>query len=325
MIIENRNNVGDDFPPEFADSLADAFRLTPDGRQGNCTLWFKDGVPTLPGERLGIIGDYSAATEEEGRAILDEACAFLKTRGCTLAVGPMNGNTWRSYRFVTESDTTEPPFFLEPTNPPDYPIHWENAGFTPLAQYSSALTDDLTVSDPRVERVSRRLTEAGVTLRSVDMSRAEDDLRAIHTLSLTSFENNYLYTPLALPEFLEQYKRILPYVRPELTVLAHSSDGNLVGFLFAIPDLNEVKRGTPSRTIIVKTAAVLPGRLWAGLGMLLLDHCQKAAQTLGFTRAIHALMHDSNASRNVSGAYAGHTIRRYSLYARRLTETEEEK
>jgi hypothetical protein len=72
------------------------------------------------------------------------------------------------------------------------------------------------------------------------------------------------------------------------------------------------------RTVIVKTVAILPGREWAGLGMLLLDHCQKAARASGFSRAIHALMYDGNASRNVSGAYAGRPIRRYTLYARRL-------
>jgi hypothetical protein len=52
--------------------------------------------------------------------------------------------------------------------------------------------------------------------------------------------------------------------------------------------------------------------------MLLVDHCHAAARGAGFTRAIHALMHDSNASRNVSAGFAGRPIRRYTLYSRRL-------
>jgi hypothetical protein len=284
----------------------------------HCSLWWDGEIPTLPGERLGIIGHYASEKPEDAKSLLDEACAHLATQGCTLAVGPMDGNTWRRYRFVTGGDPAEPPFFLEPTNPADYPAHWTGAGFEPLAEYRSLLTDDLSLTDDRVERVAARLAGQGMTLRPVDLSRADADLHAIYDLSLVSFRNNYLYTPLGETEFLGQYQRVLPYVRPELTVLAHEADGTLAGFLFALPDLSEAQRGETLRTVIVKTAAVLPGREWAGLGMLLLDQCQKAARAAGFTRAIHALMHESNSSRNVSGAYAGRPIRRYTLYARRL-------
>lgn len=301
-------------PPEPGADGSDAVVSVP-GAHGS--LWWRD-VPALPGERLGVIGHYGAEDAATGQAMLDRACERLAAEGCTLAVGPMDGNTWRRYRFVTGGDADEPPFFLEPTNPPEYPAHWGAAGFSPLAGYSSALTDDLTQADDRVERVARRLADAGMTLRPVDPTRAEDDLRAIHALSLVAFERNFLYTPLAEGEFLGQYRRVLPFVRPELTVLAHATDGRLAGFLFALPDLNEAQRGERPRTVIVKTAAVLPGREWAGLGMLLLDRCHRAAREAGFTRAVHALMHDSNSSRNVSGAYAGRPIRRYKLYAKRL-------
>jgi len=38
---------------------------------------------------------------------------------------------------------------------------------------------------------------------------------------------------------------------------------------------------------------------------------------MGFTRAIHALMHETNKSRNLSARYA-RTIRRYTLFSKRL-------
>lgn len=286
----------------------------------HCAIYYDGEIPTLPGERLGVIGQYEAPDAETGKATLDDACEQLAARGCTLAVGPMDGNTWRRYRFVTDSgDTREPPFFLEPTNPPDYPAHWIAAGFTPLANYTSALADNLTQTDPRIGRIHDRLSEQGMTLRAVRVDYADDDLHAIYKLSLVSFRRNFLYTPLGEAEFKAQYQRVLPYVRPELTVMAHNSQGELAGFLFSVPDLNEAQRGGEAvRTVIVKTVAVLPGREWAGLGLLLVDSCHKAARAAGFTRAIHALMHESNASRNVSGAYSGRTIRRYTLYSRRL-------
>ena len=50
---------------------------------------------------------------------------------------------------------------------------------------------------------------------------------------------------------------------------------------------------------------------------LLVAEVQQRAARLGYARAIHALMHESNVSRNISRRYA-QTIRRYALFAKRL-------
>jgi hypothetical protein len=55
----------------------------------------------------------------------------------------------------------------------------------------------------------------------------------------------------------------------------------------------------------------------AGLGNVLVARCQQAARALGFRRAIHALMHESNNSRNLSAHYAK-PFRRYTIFARDL-------
>jgi hypothetical protein len=53
------------------------------------------------------------------------------------------------------------------------------------------------------------------------------------------------------------------------------------------------------------------------LGSLLLAACQRTARQLGYTRAIHALMHEQNISRNLSRRYAD-PIRRYALFGKAL-------
>ena len=90
-----------------------------------------------------------------------------------------------------------------------------------------------------------------------------------------------------------------------------------MGFILAIPDLKQAERGHLIDTVIVKTLAVLPERAHAGLGGLLLAACQQTARDLGYLRAIHALMHEQNTSRNLSRRYA-HQIRRYALFGKAL-------
>jgi predicted N-acetyltransferase YhbS len=279
-----------------------------------CSLWWTN-VPPLPGETPGVIGHFAAVDEAAALELLNGACEQLRSNGCTRVIGPMDGNTWRRYRLLTERGN-EPTFFLEPDNPDAWPQWFAAAGFTTLATYFSALNDDLSVSDPRLPRTWARLEAAGVRLRPLNPDDFVAELQRIYAVSAVSFRENYLYTPISEAEFVAQYEAIRPHVRPELVLLAER-EGEPVGFVFGIPDLAQAQRGQPVDTVVLKTVAVLPGRAQAGLGNVLVARCQEAARALGFRRVIHALMHETNNSLNLSGHYAK-PFRRYALFARDL-------
>lgn len=285
------------------------------GDAAEALLWWTQ-VPTLPGEKLGVIGGFKASAGSGAQDVLGRACERLRAAGCTLAVGPMDGNTWRHYRLVTEPGE-EPPFFLEPTNPPEWPGWWQAAGFAPLAEYYSAVTDHLLPRDSRLANIAEQVRAAGITLRPLAPARFEEELGRIYDVSVTSFHENYLYTPLPRAEFVAQYRAVHPLVRPELVRLAER-DGEPVGFMFAIPDQAQARRGEPVTNVIMKTIAVRPECGGVGLGSLMFAEVHAAARALGYQRAIHALMHENNKSRRMSAHYA-RIIRRYTLFARRLT------
>jgi len=227
----------------------------------------------------------------------------------------MDGSTWRRYRFVIERGN-EPPFFLEPDNPDDWPSHWTTAGFTPVAFYTSALNADLAVEDLRTAAALERLRESGIAIRAFDPARTAEELQRIFALSLAAFSRNFLYTPIGEEEFLAQYQAVLPHVSPETVLLAELGD-RLVGFMFALPDLLERRRSGSVETIILKTIAVHPSVAGVGLGGVLMDLVQRKARALGFRRAIHALIHESNVSGRIS-ARTAQTMRRYALFAKPL-------
>jgi GNAT superfamily N-acetyltransferase len=301
----------------FVSHGSDAHWVLVEAREiaGHCSLWWKS-VPAYPEQKLGLMGHYTVQDEESAHRLLDHACQQLLEQGCTMAVAPINGNTWRRYRLLSERGN-EPIFFLEPDNPDEWCDQFRAKGFTALAHYSSAVNSDLTQQDPRLGRVAKRLEELGVGVRSLNLQQFGSELERIYRLCLTSFRQNFLYTPIAFPEFAAQYSQILPQLQPELVLMAEH-EGRLVGFLFAIPDLLQAKRGEKINTVIIKTVAVLPDRQYAGLGNFLVAKCQAIAHQRGYSRAIHALMHDENNSRNLSRHYA-QTIRGYTLFAKSLT------
>jgi hypothetical protein len=279
-----------------------------------CSLWWTS-TPAFRGDRLGFIGHYAARDAAAARTLLTPALTALSATGCGRAVAPIDGSTWRRYRFITDRGS-EPLFLLEPDNQDEWPAHFIDQTFTPWAYYQSAVATELTRHDARLDRIAARMTKAGVIIRPLDLSRVDDELRRIYAVTVASFRRSFLFEPLEEAVFLEEYRPILRYVEPAIVLLAEQR-GCPVGFVFAVPDWLQRQRGGRIDTIVVKTVAVVPGRSYAGLGQLLASRCEHAAAGLGYARAIHALMHDAGSSRNISERYA-RTIRRYTLFSRAL-------
>jgi len=279
-----------------------------------CSLWWTS-TPTFRGDRLGFIGHYAARDAAAARSLLAQALAALSAAGCALAVAPIDGSTWRRYRFITDRGS-EPLFLLEPDNQDEWPAHFIDQRFTPWACYRSAVTTKLTRNDARLDGIAARMTKAGVIIRPLDLSRVDEELCRIYAVTVASFRRSFLFEPLEEAAFLDEYRPILRYVEPAVVLLAEQR-GCPVGFVFAVPDWLQRQRSGRIDTIIVKTVAVVPGRSYAGLGQILASRCEHAAAGLGYVRAVHALMHDAGPSRNISERYA-RTIRRYTLFARAL-------
>ncbi len=280
-----------------------------------CSLWWK-GAPPFPGQNVGVIGHYAATDRRAARKLLAHACRRLERNGCTLSVGPMDGNTWRSYRLVTERGSRER-FFLEPDNPDDWPRHFLDSGFDEIVRYSSALNTDLSYNkDPRLPRAIRHLEGRGIRVRTVDLERFEDELRRVYQVTVRSFQKSPFFTQLDIAAFLDEYGRLRPYLRKELALMAER-DGEPIGYLFAVPDNLQAENVGTVDTVIIKTVAVLPGRANAGLGILLAARVCENARELGYSKAVHALMREGTTSQNTNSSYT-RLFRRYALYAQSL-------
>jgi GNAT superfamily N-acetyltransferase len=296
--------------PDFSFFLENATGQT----VARCSLWWRN-TPAYQGHTVGYVGHYAVSDPGAAPALLDAALTRLAPERCTLAVGPVDGNTWQRYRLLTERGT-EPPFFLEPDNPDEWPGQFTAAGFTPLAQYYSALNSALKADEPRLADLERRVAERGITVQPLRAECFDQEMRRVHALSLISFRDNFLYTPISEADFLAQYTPIRPHLQPTLVLLAER-DRELIGYIFAIPNLLQAQSGRAVDTAIVKTMAVRPDHGGIGLGSLLMARCEKNILAAGFKRAIHALFHEANRSGRISG-HTAQVIRRYTLYARPL-------
>ena len=260
---------------------------------------YADG-PLWEGEPTATFGGFSCKTAEAGAAVLAEAIAFVRGQGFRRVLGPMDGDTWHSYRFVTETDGS-PAFLLEPGHVALGPDLFKAAGFTQISSYFSA----------RVPLIETALTvppdTAEFRIEAWDGTNPEGLFAQVFDLSTRAFAGNAFYKPIGRDDFLAMYMPLVPMLKRELIFFARRPDGSLAGFLFGTPNYGE---GPTPKSVILKTYASLA----RGAGQHLAYAFHRAAQAAGYDTAIHALIHDDNLSALRSAAEGADVFRRYGLF-----------
>lgn len=267
-------------------------------------LTLYEDAPAWNGHRTMAVARLSCPDAATGAVLLSKAADHAQTLGAKALIGPMEGDTWHSYRLVSDSDGTAP-FLMEPSSKPHDMAAFAQAGFAPISSYfsASAALSDIPVTAPQP-------TDA-FTVSAWDGSDPKGLFTQVHALSCTAFARNPFYKDIALDDFLAMYLPMVPLIKADLVLFARDSAGRLQGFLFGIPNYAE---GPKPAAAILKTYASLQ----KGAGHAMSAQFYEAARGLGFTTAIHALMHDDNLSAIRSGMNNAHIFRRYALMGRTL-------
>lgn len=274
-------------------------------------LFYGGGVPCYQGWHTACLGHLELKEQSDAVVLLKLAESRARELNIEFLLAPMDGNTWHKHRCVTWS-RGDSPFFLEPSEPV---LYWQTLyamQFNSIADYYSTKSNYLY--DQACLSLVNRFEQQGVVFSYFDSTQADAELQAIHQLSLASFVDNFLYVPIDLTEFVGMYQSILPYIISNYVLIARYQ-GEICGFVFALPDYNE---GRKPKTLVAKTIAVRKQRQFAGLGRYLLARVLANAHADGFTSCIHAFMHESNQSLNLSRHFKTEIFRRYTLFGKHL-------
>jgi len=319
--------------------LASLFRPDFAGRQ---RAWVTDGArlvarisPTLrdgSGQPYGMIGFFEVREGEADVAavarLFATAIAWLREAGAGEILGPMDGDTWHKHR-LSVGPFADPPFLLEPYNPPSYAALWEANGFEVLERYASTRVDTLAVV-AGLEGKHQAAAEAGYRLRRFDPARFREELGRIYRMSRVLFAGNFLYTEISEEAFFALYAGARSLLDPDLIWFAQAPGGEDAGFLFAFPDrfravaAMQGRRGplailrfllhrNEAEAVNFKTLGVMPGHRRAGLASALMWQGHRIALDKGYRAANHCLFREGNPSGELDAGSA-RVMRHYHLY-----------
>lgn len=264
---------------------------------------FLDG-PIWDGRPAATLGAFSCKTAFAGAEILRQAIDHITQAGVSQIIGPMDGDTWHSYRFITRTDGSAP-FLLEPAQNDIALAALKTAGFIQISSYFSA-----RVPLDRAKMIAPPPT-ADFTIEAWDGTDPETLFGQVFDLSATAFAGNAFYKPISRSAFLAMYMPLVPMLKRELIFFARRPDGTLAGFLFGTPNYAE---GPHPDSAILKTYASLS----RGAGQHLAYAFHKSALALGYSTAIHALIHDDNLSALRSASEGAEVFRSYGLFGLKL-------
>jgi GNAT superfamily N-acetyltransferase len=273
-------------------------------------------------------------------ALFGAAEAWLKARGCRTAIGPVNLSTNEEVGLLVEGHET-PPMFMMGHDARYVGARIEGQGYArakDIHAYVCSVADDLPA--PILRRIRKGLPE-GVTLRTVDMKRFDEEVRTLTSILNDAWAGNWGFTPTTEAETQALAGNLKLLIDPRLTWFA-DIDGEPAGFMVLLPNLNEaiadlkgkllpfgwakllwrlkvrgVKTGrVPLMGVRRKFASSMRGQL---LPFLLIDATAQAARKLGYERyELSWVLEDNLPMRRICDAGGARVYKTYRLYEKTL-------
>ena len=287
---------------------------------GSFNLWHNR--PNYNGKTASYIGNVNILEKyrKNETEIFNEIFENLKNDDIETIIGPLNGTTWNTYRYVTDRGN-HPPFLMEPFNEEYYVELFEKIDFKPLTYYISTIMENMNPVQrghlsKKIEKLKKFDYYKDITVKSAENEDLITLLNKIYDLTIEAFKNNFLYSELDREIFLKMYMSYEDKIAKKFFKMLYLKD-ELIGYVFGIPDYAELQYKEKVETMILKTIAISPKYNGKGMGYILIDELVKEAEHSGYKNVIYALMHEKNISKNI-GSLLGDELRRYALFIKEL-------
>lgn len=210
------------------------------------------------GRKEGFFGFFDSVNQQETTNILLGAVeSWLKERGCTNMIGPVNLSTNDSCGMLVEG-FDRPPVVMMPYNKPYYEQLMTGAGLRKKTDLRAYLVEHDSLNDRSVrllDKLEGRLKGNGIVIRRINMKDFQNEIRKVREVYNKAWDKNLGFVPMTKEEFDYAAKDLKLILDSRFCVVAEQDD-KLVGFALGLPDINQalihVKRGRLLPTGIFK-------------------------------------------------------------------------
>lgn len=339
LLPERRKALDPDRGVFFQRGEADLFLALRDGKVVGTVLAGEDPpINQKRGKQACLFGFLEYVQDRAVfRALVETAEAWGQSRGLEMLYGPWNLDYEDGYGVLLEGFQRRPALMCGHSRP-YYRAFMERAGFVPARPENVALEIDLRPSAQfqRLDRLADKVRErTGIRIREADFDRWQEEIDRVHGLlnrSLSHLDDHIGWRRDNLESTLEPFRRIAD---PALILFAEA-EGETVGFLPGLPDLNEIltdvnglrypwnylqlawlSRRREIQRMTVKSVLVLPEYWNTGAAVLLFQALIHRAQSKGYRSTDLSITSIDNPSSVLTAEKLGAEIyKRWQVYQR---------
>jgi GNAT superfamily N-acetyltransferase len=294
------------------------------------------------GSNVGCFGMFECVDDPAvAAALLEAAAGWLRARGRTEIMGPMDYSTNYPVGLLIDGFDT-PPRIMMNHNPPYYAGLLESWGLGKIKDlYAWWFDDPHDIVRRWKERAERIVRRTGAVVRPFRINDFEAEVRRCQAVYNGARQSNWGFVPVTEAEFTYFAQQLRQMAVPELVLLAEIK-GEPVGFSITLPDYNEAigplsgrltTFGVPVglfrllyRRRHIENCRVLvldvqEGYRRRGLGELLILNTLAAARRAGFSG--HAelgwTLEDNRLINRMIEAVGGRRYKTYRIYQKRIS------
>ena len=219
-------------------------------------------------DNLAAFGFFEANSEAAAGTLFRAAEAWARNKGRALMRGPLNPSLNDTAGLLIDG-FDEAPFLLMPYNPPDYAKYIEDAGYAKVKDLYAWIYE-LALFNPKVADLAERVKKRHqIIVRTIDTRHMEEEIRYFLEIYAVAWKDNWGFvapTPGEAKQFARELKQILD---PEFALCCEVA-GVRAGCIVAVPDLNQVLKGTDGKLFPLGLIRFLLRRRLIDQGRLLL-------------------------------------------------------
>jgi GNAT superfamily N-acetyltransferase len=323
--------------PFFAHSKVDFFLAFKENEvAGRIALIRNNNHIIHTGEKCGFFGFFESIEDYEvAKALFDKAITWLKNEGLNWLIGPENFSTNDSCG-VLISGFDKPAIALMPYNKRYYDGFLQKYGFVQEMDLCSYFINDKVLTSQAIRRIvkhfSEKLSASNILVRSINFKLFDQEISSLRNVYNQANTGNWGFLPLTEKEFREMALLLKQFV-PEKLVLIVEKENQQIGFLVAIPDLNQVlihiksgkllpfgiikylwyKRKINKLRILI--LGVLPEFRNKGIDIILYKKIQENAASMGIYHAEACYVMDDNLlMKSIIEKIGGVIVKKYRIY-----------
>lgn len=243
LIAERRDFINPRKHPFYRHGAATMFLARRDGKPVGRILVSDD--PNYNREQnanVGCFGMFESIDDPAvAHALLDAASDWLRARGRTQILGPIDYSTNYTCGLLIDGFDT-PPRVLMNHNPPWYLDLLESWGLTKAKDlYSFWFTDELKLQTRWLRLAERFAKRGNVTIRPFRLNDAEAEIANCKRIYNEAWKRNWGFVRMTDAEFAEFAHGLMDWMPPELMLLAEV-DGKVAGLAMTLPDFHEAMK-----------------------------------------------------------------------------------